>query len=43
VSGKVAGLRASLEKVQGPIDIHGVNVKTADVQKDGEVIGVDLT
>jgi hypothetical protein len=43
VSGKVAGLRASLEKLQGPTDIHGVKVKADDVQQDGEVTGVDLT
>lgn len=43
VSGKVAGLRASLEKLQGPVDIHGVKVKTGPVEEDGEVTGVDLT
>ena len=42
VSGKVAGLRASLAKLQGPTDIQDVTVKTGDVQKDGDVTGVDL-
>lgn len=43
VSGKVAGVRASLEKLQGPADIRGVRVQTGDVQTEGDVAGVDLT
>lgn len=42
VSGRVAGVRANLEKL-GSAKIKNVKVDAGDVKEDGEVTGVDLT
>lgn len=42
VSGRVAGVRASLDKLQGSAEIRNVEVKAGDVQSGGDVTGVDL-
>lgn len=42
VSGRVAGVRANLDKLQGATEIRDVDVKAGDVQSGGDVTGVDL-
>jgi hypothetical protein len=43
VAGQVRGVRADLERLQGPASIRRVRVRTDDIDEGGEVTGVDLT
>jgi hypothetical protein len=43
VAGQVAGVRADLANLQGPVSISKVRVRAGDVDTGGAVTGVDLT
>lgn len=43
VTGRVAGLRASLQKLAGKVSVGDVIVQAGDVEQGGEVVGLDLT
>lgn len=43
VTGRVAGLRANLQKLTGKVAVGDVIVQAGDVESGGEVVGLDLT
>jgi hypothetical protein len=43
VAGRVAGLRADLAKLPAGSRLSDVQVRTGDVERGGDVTGVDLT
>jgi hypothetical protein len=43
VTGRVAGLRASLQKLAGRVAVGDIVVHAGDVEPGGDVVGLDLT